>query len=195
MEHQGKPRAGRLAGKVALVTGAGPGLGGVIATAMAHEGARLVICDINPEALKPVAAQLAEIGDEHQAVRCDVSDSAAVDAASWTAPVTLDAASWTEEAAAAAVPETRSPARDAAAPTPPEETVWPLSLGLPITLSLSRVAVSRTRSTRRSTILLGVTFSVRASTSLLRLAWVRSISRRTSSGSLAVVTGCLLPRP
>jgi 3-oxoacyl-[acyl-carrier protein] reductase len=73
-------RAGRLTGKVALVTGAGPGLGGVIATAMAHEGARLVICDINPEALKPVAAQLAEIGAEHLAVRCDVSDSAAVDA-------------------------------------------------------------------------------------------------------------------
>ena len=52
----------------------------MIATAMAHEGARLVICDINPEALKPVAAQLAEIGAEHLAVCCDVSDSAAVDA-------------------------------------------------------------------------------------------------------------------
>ena len=73
-------RTGRLNGKVALITGAGPGLGGVIATAMAHEGARLVICDINPEALKPVAAQLAEMGAEHLAVRCDVSDSAAVDA-------------------------------------------------------------------------------------------------------------------
>ena len=71
---------GRLNGKVALITGAGPGLGGVIATAMAHEGGRLVICDIDPEALKPVAAQLAEIGAEHLAVRCDVSDSAAVDA-------------------------------------------------------------------------------------------------------------------
>ena len=73
-------RTGRLNGKVALITGAGPGLGGLIATAMAHEGARLVICDINPEALKPVAAQLAEMGAEHLAVRCDVSDSAAVDA-------------------------------------------------------------------------------------------------------------------
>ena len=47
---------------------------------MAHEGARLVICDINPEALKTVAAQLAEMGAEHLAVCCDVSDSAAVDA-------------------------------------------------------------------------------------------------------------------
>ena len=73
-------RTGRLNGKVALITGAGPGLGGVIATAMAHKGARLVICDINPEALKTVAAQLAEMGAEHLAVCCDVSDSAAVDA-------------------------------------------------------------------------------------------------------------------
>ena len=73
-------RTGRLNGKVALITGAGPGLGGVIATAMAHEGARLVICDINPEALKTVAAQLAEMGAEHLAVCCDVSDSATVDA-------------------------------------------------------------------------------------------------------------------
>ena len=73
-------RTGRLNAKVALITGAGPGLGGVIATAIAHEGARLVICDISPEALKPVAAQLAEIGVEHLTVRCDVSDGAAVDA-------------------------------------------------------------------------------------------------------------------
>lgn len=38
-------RPGRLAGKVALVTGAGPGLGGVIAQAMADAGAYLVLCD------------------------------------------------------------------------------------------------------------------------------------------------------
>jgi hypothetical protein len=39
---------------------------------------------------------------------------------------------------------------------------------VPITLSLSRVAVSRARSSRRSTILPGVTFSVRASTHVAR---------------------------
>jgi 3-oxoacyl-[acyl-carrier protein] reductase len=73
-------RTGRLNGKVALITGAGPGLGGVIATAMAREGARPVICDINPEALKAVSAQLADMGADHLAVRCDVSDNGAVDA-------------------------------------------------------------------------------------------------------------------
>ena len=73
-------RAGRLAGKVALVTGAGPGLGGAIATAMAREGARLVICDIASEALRTTAERLAALGTEHLALSCDVSDSAAVDA-------------------------------------------------------------------------------------------------------------------
>lgn len=70
----------RLAGKVALVTGAGLGLGGEIAAAMAAEGARLVICDIAPDALDATQARLAALGAESLALRCDVSDSAAVDA-------------------------------------------------------------------------------------------------------------------
>jgi 3-oxoacyl-[acyl-carrier protein] reductase len=73
-------KSGRLEGKVALVTGAGPGLGGVIAAAMAREGARLVLCDIAPEALATTGGRLAAMGAEHLALRCDVSDSAAVDA-------------------------------------------------------------------------------------------------------------------
>lgn len=73
-------RAGRLAGKVALVTGAGPGLGGVIAAAMADEGARLVICDINPAALDTTGSVLTDRGTECLALPCDVADSAAVDA-------------------------------------------------------------------------------------------------------------------
>jgi 3-oxoacyl-[acyl-carrier protein] reductase len=74
------PGRGRLDGKVAMVTGAGPGLGGVIATAMAREGARLVICDVAPAALVSTEAQIGGLGVEHLALRCDVSDSAAVDA-------------------------------------------------------------------------------------------------------------------
>jgi len=58
METQGSSRPGRLAGKVALVTGAGPGLGGVIALAMADEGAKLVLCDINPAALDVAGANI-----------------------------------------------------------------------------------------------------------------------------------------
>jgi 3-oxoacyl-[acyl-carrier protein] reductase len=72
--------AGRLAGKVALVTGAGRGLGSTIATAMAREGARLVVCDIDTEALADTGAMLRDEGAESLVLRCDVSDSAAVDA-------------------------------------------------------------------------------------------------------------------
>jgi len=80
MANEGKARAGRLAGKVALVTGAGPGLGGVIASALADEGARLVVCDIDPAALQVTQSRLEAQGNESLALRCDVSDSAAVDA-------------------------------------------------------------------------------------------------------------------
>ncbi len=73
-------RSARLDGKVALVTGAGPGLGGVIAVAMADEGARLVLCDIDPAALDVTRSRLAQQQVECLALQCDVSDSAAVDA-------------------------------------------------------------------------------------------------------------------
>ena len=80
MEMQSRSREGRLAGKVALVTGAGPGLGGVIATAMGAEDARLVVCDIDPTALSITQSRLEAQGTECLTVRCDVSDRAAVDA-------------------------------------------------------------------------------------------------------------------
>ena len=68
-----------LQGKVVLVTGAGLGLGGTIAKAMAREGASLVICDVNPAALQATEAALTALGAPCLALHCDVSDSAAVD--------------------------------------------------------------------------------------------------------------------
>jgi 3-oxoacyl-[acyl-carrier protein] reductase len=65
---------------VALVTGAGPGLGGALAVALAEAGARLVICDIDPERLAQTTQRLQALGAEVLARVCDVSDSAAVDA-------------------------------------------------------------------------------------------------------------------
>ena len=63
-----------MTGRVALVTGAGSGLGAAIATRLAADGASVVVSDIDGPAAEIVAK---EIGGE--AVALDVTDSAAVD--------------------------------------------------------------------------------------------------------------------
>lgn len=68
-----------MAGKLALITGAGPGLGGVIAETYAQHGARLVLCDIKPDALEHTVERLKRYQTDVLALTCDVSDSKAVD--------------------------------------------------------------------------------------------------------------------
>ncbi|MDE2363451.1 MAG: SDR family oxidoreductase [Hyphomicrobiales bacterium] len=70
----------KLDNKVAVVTGAGVGLGKAIACAYARAGARLVICDINEQSLAAAASEIAAIGAECLPVKCDVSSSAGVSA-------------------------------------------------------------------------------------------------------------------
>jgi NAD(P)-dependent dehydrogenase (short-subunit alcohol dehydrogenase family) len=68
----------RLAGKRALITGAGMGIGRAIALRFAAEGARVVVSDINDDAAKDVAA---EIGAAAITNHCDTSDESQVKAA------------------------------------------------------------------------------------------------------------------
>ncbi len=66
--------------KVALVTGAGSGLGLATAMAFAESGASVVLADWNENAAKAAARDLAAKGYKTLAVRCDVSDDAQVEA-------------------------------------------------------------------------------------------------------------------
>ncbi|MEI5676702.1 SDR family oxidoreductase [Mesorhizobium sp. CGMCC 1.15528] len=67
----------RLAGKIALVTGAAQGIGKAIATRLAADGATVVVSDINGEGANTAAAA---IGGKAKAVAADVSDPASVKA-------------------------------------------------------------------------------------------------------------------
>ena len=66
--------AGRLAGKVALITGAGRGFGRSIALAFAREGARLAANYLGSEAgAREVVAEAGRLGTEAVVLRGDVA--------------------------------------------------------------------------------------------------------------------------
>lgn len=64
----------RLENKVAIITGAGSGMGEAAAILFAKEGAKVVATDINLEAVEAVAAQIRENGGEAIAVNHNVAD-------------------------------------------------------------------------------------------------------------------------
>jgi meso-butanediol dehydrogenase / (S,S)-butanediol dehydrogenase / diacetyl reductase len=70
----------RLAGKVAVVTGGGSGIGRGIVLAMAREGADISIPDIQPMNADKVAAEVKALGRRTVAMKADVTSSADVKA-------------------------------------------------------------------------------------------------------------------
>ncbi len=62
----------RLKGKVALITGAGGGIGGESALLFAAEGARVVVVDVNDAGGKETVKRVKQAGGEAAFVHADV---------------------------------------------------------------------------------------------------------------------------
>src|SRR6185503_4083715 len=71
---------GRVEGKVALVTGAGGGIGGAGAEGLGREGAAVPCTDIDGAAAEATAGRIRSAGGRAAAQALDVRDRAAVDA-------------------------------------------------------------------------------------------------------------------
>ena len=71
----------RLKGKIALVTGAGSGLGQATAKLFAQEGADVVVADISQRRAEAVAAEVSQVGVSRAiGLQADVTESSAVKA-------------------------------------------------------------------------------------------------------------------
>lgn len=68
-----------LAGRTAVVTGAGRGIGRAVARSLAEAGAAVVVAARTGREIEAVAAELSGEGHRALAVRCDVTDPASVE--------------------------------------------------------------------------------------------------------------------
>ena len=73
--------AGKLAGKVAVVTGGGSGIGRAAATLFASEGAAVAVVDLIAQAAKEAAAHITRAGGRATAVGADIADTGQVTSA------------------------------------------------------------------------------------------------------------------
>lgn len=72
---------GRVQGKIALVTGAGGGIGAASALLLAREGARVAVVDINEQAAHTTAQEIERNGGVALALTADIANEASVQAA------------------------------------------------------------------------------------------------------------------
>ncbi len=70
-----------LAGQVALITGAGRGIGAAIAAKLASLGASVVLCGRTREPLESTSNAISQAGGRAEALQCDVTDLRSIEAA------------------------------------------------------------------------------------------------------------------
>lgn len=68
----------RLPGKVAAITGGARGIGHSTAVKFAAEGAKVAVCDINPELMRQTLAAIRSGGGEAEGYQVDVTDKAQI---------------------------------------------------------------------------------------------------------------------
>lgn len=74
-----------LGGQVAVITGAGAGIGRAIAEVFAEAGASVLVSDRAPDAAEAVAEGIVRAGGEARSAACDVTDGAQLEALARTA--------------------------------------------------------------------------------------------------------------
>jgi 3-oxoacyl-[acyl-carrier protein] reductase len=70
----------RLVGKVAIITGAGRGIGQATALKFASEGSKVVVCDVSPEWIEDTVEQITNMGGEAMGYTADVRNMASLKA-------------------------------------------------------------------------------------------------------------------
>ncbi|MGB8988725.1 MAG: SDR family NAD(P)-dependent oxidoreductase [Candidatus Sulfotelmatobacter sp.] len=80
MDKLAKDKLVFLAGQVAIVTGAGGGIGAAIARSLGKLGATVVLCGRTPAALESTAKVITEAGGKAEVIACDVTSLESVEA-------------------------------------------------------------------------------------------------------------------